>query len=72
MTRSAAPTAPAIFQSGIEANGIYALRDFQARMRVGRHWMRSARAQGLVVRSRCGRSFVAAKDFLAFIEGAES
>jgi hypothetical protein len=68
MTRSATQNAPAISPAGIEACGVYTLRDFMGRLKLGRHWMRSAKAAGLRVRSYGNRSFVAGADFVAFLE----
>jgi hypothetical protein len=55
--------------AGISADGIYPLVAFRRRMRVGRHFMRSAVGAGLKVRRQGGRAFVTGADFLRFLEG---
>ena len=55
--------------AGISADGIYPLAAFRGRMRVGRHFMRSAVGAGLKVRRHGGRAFVTGADFLRFLEG---
>jgi len=66
MTRSTTPT-ESVQGIGVQADGIYALADFAARMHVGRHWLRSARKAGLKVCRWGGRSFVLGSDFVAFL-----
>ncbi len=73
MTRSTvASSAPAVAPLGIDANGIYPLRDFMGRLRLGRHWMRSARKAGLPVRSFGNRSFIFGSDFARFLQSQDA
>jgi hypothetical protein len=70
MTRTVTPSAD-VQVSGIEVGEVYAISDFMGRLKLGRHWMRSARAAGLRVRSFGNRSFVLGADFVAFLESQE-
>ncbi len=67
MTRSGTPT-ETISAIGIQVDAIYPLREFMRRLGVGRHFVRSARAAGLRVRSYGNRSFVIAADFVEFLQ----
>jgi hypothetical protein len=70
VTRSQIQAEPAVdTASGIDTNGIYPLVAFRRRMRVGRHFMRSAVGAGLKIRRHGGRAFVTGADFLRFLEG---
>jgi hypothetical protein len=57
--------------AGIDASGIYPLSTFMRRMKLGRHWCRSARRAGLPVRRQSGRSFIVGAEFVEWLRAAE-
>lgn len=51
----------------IRADEALPLAEFLRRIGCTRHWLRSAKRKGLVVRERCSRKFVIGADFIAFL-----
>jgi len=71
MTRAVAPSTPAVAPTGIQSDGIYALSDFQGRLRIGRHFLRAARRAGLRVHRFGNRTFIFGADFVRFLESVD-
>jgi hypothetical protein len=52
---------------GIDVSRVYALGEFQKRLGVGRHWMRSAHRAGLRTYRFGNRTFIEGAEFLRFL-----
>jgi hypothetical protein len=69
----APPAVPTDVGAGLQDDTTYPIGTAMRRLRVGRHWLRSAKAAGLPIRRQGNRSFLLGREFAEWIAktGAE-